>query len=133
MLIPILDDALGVVRRVKELDPALFVAWNPACRRYEVHDREARGSTLVMRVQEPDGSFRRLDARVIETLRRNRRERFGEVFAELERAEERREREWGRRTTRIAEGLADDLRFAGRLVVGGVAVEPGRDAGGGAV
>jgi len=124
MLIPILDDVLHIARRVREFDPALFVAFNTMVQRYEVHDRQARGGTLVMRVQEPDGSFRPLDERVLETLRRGRRERFGEVFRELEEAEHRREREWERRNTEIGSGLADDLRFAGKPVVGGADVEP---------
>lgn len=128
MLVAVLGDALGIAKRVRELDPDLWVAWNTVVQRYEIHDRRApRGHSLVMRVQEPNGAFRPLDNRVLETLMKNRRERFDEVFKELEEKEEKREKAWEKRIGEIAEGMADDLRFAGQRVVQGVTVD---DAGG---
>lgn len=120
MLIPILDDTLHIAREVRRFDPELFVAFNPHVQRYEVHDRtQPQGQTLVMRVQEPDGSYRPLDDRVLQTLMRCRRERFDEVFRELEQKEKERERRWQREMENIAEAMADDLKWMGRPVIRG--------------
>jgi len=120
-------DPFGIIDRVKEVDPDLFVAWNPNLWRFEVHDRRAPGEeTMVMRVQEPDGRFRMLDNRVLETLRANRRERFPEILREVERVEEEREKRWESDLESLAHGVADELKFAGKVVVQGVnTLEPG--------
>jgi|GEM_PF-2933538 hypothetical protein len=128
MLIPIFDDVLHIAKRVKEIDKHLYIAFNTDVQRYEVHDMlMPEGQTLVMRVQEPDGSFRPLDNRVLDTLIKNRRERFDEVFKELEEKERKREEAWNKRLEDIALGLADDLKFAGKPVIGGVSFDTPRD------
>ncbi len=137
MVIPILgvtsrEDPFDIARRVKEIDPDLYLAWNPRVNRFEVHDAKAPGGTMVMRVQEPDGRFRVPDGRVLETLRANRRERFPEVLREIEAIERARDRAWEAKTEDVAYGVADELRFYGKVVAPGFS-EAEDDAGQGNV
>lgn len=128
MLIPVLDDFYGVARRLREIDPDLYLAWNPVVQRYEVHDRRAHPKhTLVLRVQEPDGSFRLPDGRVIEAILKYRGKSIKEIVREIDEHNEKLERSIQRQRLDIAEGLADDLSFAGKPVVQGVSFD---DAGG---
>ena len=128
MLIPILDDFYGVAKMLRDIDPDLYLAFNTAIERYEVHDRRAKpGHTLVMRVMEPDGSFRLPDHRVIETILKYRGRSVDDILREIDAQNERRQAEWEKRNQEIAEGIADDLAFAGKPVVQGADV---RDAAG---
>lgn len=132
MVIPVLDDFYGVARRLREIDPDLYLAWNPRIQRYEIHDRAAR-QTLVVRIQNPDGSFRLPDHRDVETLLKYRGMSIKEIVREIDEHNERLERRKERERQAIAEGVADDLRFAGKLVVQGVSFDDaGRDPGAGA-
>lgn len=128
MLIPVLDDFYGIAKMLRDIDPDLYLAFNTHIERYEVHDRRAKpGHTLVMRVMEPDGSFRLPDHRVIETILKYRGRSIQDIVREINEQNRRREEAWERRNQDIAEGLADDLAFAGKPVVQGVDV---RDASG---
>ena len=125
MLVPVLDDFFGVARRLREIDPDLYLAWNTRIQRYEIHDRAAR-QTLVVRIQNPDGSFRHPTQKDVETLLKYRGMSIKEIVREIDENNERLDRRRERVIQDIAEGMADDLRFAGKPVVQGVSFD---DAG----
>lgn len=118
MLIPVLNDVLGVVEALKRLDPALWVAMNTNNGRYEVHDRANARCSMVMRVQEPSGAYRPLDGRVLQNLRTI--EHFDAVFKAAEAADDARQKTWDSKTESIGAAVADEMKFAGQVVVQGV-------------
>lgn len=114
-----IDPALTL--RVREVDPALQVVFDGRRQKFVVIDTEAPGGIdqrIVMIVQEPDGSFRPFDNRTVEHLRRHRMTRAPEIIAELDHAEELREREWARKNEQVGDGMAEDLKWAGMRAMG---------------
>lgn len=114
----------GVAADVKKLDENLVVVFNGRVKRFEVYDRAAPGGPrwqMVMRVQEPDGSFRALDGRVLETLRRAREESATDVLDRIERQEEIVERHWDGKIHDLAEGMASDMKYVDQRITTTVA------------
>lgn len=113
----------GVADAVKRVDPDLVTVWNKATGRFEIYDRAAPGGPkwqLVMRVKEPDDSYRPLDMRVIPTLIAARRP-VAERIRDIEAQEEAHEQWVTREARRIGEDLAPDLKWMGQRVVPTVA------------
>lgn len=110
----------GVADRVRQIDPDLVTVWNARGGRYEIYDRAAPGGPkwqLVLRVQEPDGSYRPLDARVLAPLYESRGRDVADLIAEMERKEEQREREIDKRTRALGEDLYEIAWAMGKRVV----------------
>jgi hypothetical protein len=130
---PDLDIVVGpVVDAVKRIDPDLVVVRNrrsmrpnPARgddgTRYEVYDRRAPGGPkwqLVMRVQEPDGSFRPLDGRVIPTLLEAKGRPVSKLLDRIEAQEEARERAIDRRIQNLSEDMYEMIWTLGHRIHG---------------
>lgn len=110
----------GVADAVRRVDTELVTVFNRGNQRYEIYDRAAPGGPkwqLVMRVQEPDGSFRPLDGRVIPALYRARRP-VSQTIRDIERQEAAHEEWVSRQARRIGEDLSDDVKWLGRRVMG---------------
>lgn len=110
----------GVADRVRQIDPDLVTVWNARGGRYEIYDRAAPGGPkwqLVLRVQEPDGSYRPLDARVLAPLYESRGRDVMDLISEMERKEEQQEREIDKRTRALGEDLYEIAWALGKRVV----------------
>ena len=120
----------GVAADVKAIDPELVVVLNRrAVRnslgqyepRYEIYDRAAPGGpkwSLVLRCQEPDGSFRPLDGRVLPTLREARGRDVQAFIKGIEQQEDEVEKRAERRARDLGEQLYDATWAMGRRVMG---------------
>jgi len=111
-------DQTAYVQRELE-DDGLQVLWDGQRHKFVVVDRKAPGgpdSQYVMVVQEPDGAYRPVDGRTIETLRRLK---YGHKWAkdELGTIAAEREKEVVRKRGDRAQGFAEDLRWFGQAVV----------------
>lgn len=110
--------------RVQVVDDDLYVVYDTEIDRYEVHDRRAPGGqqfSQVMRVMNPDGTFRPVDQRTIDTLYELRHKaahlRPQDVMRDLRQKEAARAAEKRKELGDLAYGIVDDLKWAGRDVV----------------
>lgn len=65
-------DPYGIDARIRDVDPLLFLAWNPRVQRHEIwrHPHRATGAPeFILRVQRPDGGFRLPGADLVAHLR----------------------------------------------------------------
>ena len=111
----------GIADQVRDLDPDLVTVLNQRIGRFEVYDRAAPGGpkwSLVMRVQEPDGSFRPLDGRVLSTLREARGRDVQTLIKRIEQQEEDADRRAEKRTRDLGEQLYDIAWAMGRRLHG---------------
>jgi hypothetical protein len=78
---------------------------------------------LVMTVQEPDGRYRPFDGRTLEQLRKlyQRGPDVDKIVAELEEKERAKQRADEQRDQQIADGIGQDLKYAGHVVTPTVA------------
>ncbi len=81
--IPVLCDTLGILDRIKEIDPSYFILLNRNTQKFEVHSSAQRDSFCL------ELPFCYLDARSLTYIRKYRRERAKEIFAEIDRENER--------------------------------------------
>jgi len=80
-LIPIFSDVHDISRRIREVDPTLFICFNTVHNRYEVHCLEHYPDTAAWIV-----SFRELDRRTILRARKNNVLARGDlIFREVDR------------------------------------------------
>ena len=87
MLKEIKGDLYDIADRLKEIDPSYTIVYNTILARYEVHsDKNVHDTLCVV------SSFRHLDSRLLEVVRRTRRERSRELLEEMERGNGRLER-----------------------------------------
>lgn len=111
----------GIADQVRGIDPDLVTVLNQRVGRFEVYDRAAPGGPkwqLVMRVQEPDGSFRPLDGRVLPTLREARGRDMQELIRGIEKQEEDADRRAQMRTRDLGEDLYEIAWAMGRRLHG---------------
>lgn len=111
----------GTADAVKAIDPDLVVVFNKRIGRFEVYDRAAPGGPkwqLVMRVQEPDGSFRPLDGRVLSTLQEARGRDVQTLIGRIEQQEEEADRRAEKRTRALGEDLYEITWAMGRRLDG---------------
>lgn len=124
-----------LVDEVKRISPDLVVVLNKRSMRpsvdaqgrqdpgwrYEIYDRSAPGGLkwqLVMRVQEPDASFRPLDGRVLVTLLEARGRSVDELLDRIEAQEEARERQTDKKSRALAEDMYEIVWALGKRVHG---------------
>lgn len=89
-LIPIYDSAHDVPQRIHAYAPDLFVVLNPKSQKFEIHSAEHDGYSPSIQCVLP---YNDLDARAEKFIRQNDiRVRGKEIFYELDRERERRER-----------------------------------------
>lgn len=79
-LVLIENDVFGICGRVRGIDPAYYIVYNTALRRFEVHNRRQR-DTLALVV--PYGA---LDARTVSLTQKTRRENIAKLIKEMEEA-----------------------------------------------
>lgn len=110
--------------RVQVVDDGLYVSYDTEIDRYEVHDRRAPGGpqfSLVMRVMNPDGTYRPVDQRTIDTLYELRHKaahlRPQDVMRELREKEAAAAAAKRSQLGDIVYGIFDHLKWAGRDVV----------------
>ncbi len=80
--IPVLHDAFNIIDRVKEVDSSYFILLNRNTQKFEVHS-SAQRDTFCLELP-----FDFLDARSLTYIRKYRRERAKEIFAEIDRENE---------------------------------------------
>ena len=121
---PVFDDLLHIGSRIGSIDPYLFLVRNRKTGFYEVHDRHPKvhpNHTMVMRIQKPDGTFRNPGLQDLAELHKLKQQTHKEMYDELGRIEEAREREWAKRDSEIQIAMANDLKWAGKAVVSSLA------------
>lgn len=112
------SDILGICKRIQEIDPALRLVWNQTKERFEVWRKHPLGDQFIFRVENPDGSFRPLDGRVIERLHLIDTHRGYDPIKTVEASEEKAEKEKEKRLSEfIAEEFAPRLEFALKKIV----------------
>ena len=132
MIIPFLDDRNPFPKALKDIDSNLYVATNLAVNRFEIHDKQAKeGYTMVMRVQEPDGSFRPLDERTLTTIRQIVKKDLAQVIKEIDEHNAKIHKDIASKKRNMIEGIVDDLKYAGKPLVRGYSNEPRTDKGSG--
>ena len=87
MLTEIIWDVFDIASRIKEIEPSYFTVYNHAAKRFEVHSNR-QGNTLCLCLPYPV-----LDARAVILVRKTRAERAKHLFEEMERENQKRERE----------------------------------------
>lgn len=121
-IIPITDDLFRIGERVKTIDPYLWLGLNRNLNRYEIHDSHPKvhpDHTMVMRIQTETGGFVHPTSLVLDELRKMmvlNSTKTG-VLDELDRIAEARDREWKKRDADLMFALANDLNWAGKIVV----------------
>lgn len=131
---PGLDIITGhsAARAIKAIDPDLVVVFDRKIQRFVVYDSASPGGPkwqMVMRVQEPDGSFRPLDGRTVQTIREMRHryettdpgKRLDAIVREAAEAYDAQDRDWAKRNEDFAHSAALDLKWFSRAVVPSVA------------
>ena len=111
----------GIADQVREIDPDLVTVMNQRIGRYEIYDRAAPGGPkwqLVLRCQEPDGSFRSLDGRILPVLREARGRDVQAFIKGIEQQEDEVEKRAERRARDLGEQLYDATWAMGRRVMG---------------
>lgn len=104
------DDALDVVKRIKEIDRGYSVRYNLSRGRFEVyHIRSAGKPVLVL-------PHPKLDYRAVEYVRRTRLERLNEIIREITENNEKLERD---RERRIMDEAAYKAKHLAVYVTGG--------------
>ena len=73
------NDTFDVASRLKAIDSTYFLVFNLQKRRFEVHSREQRGSSLCVVLP-----FDRLDERTLSHVRKTRSEARKQFLAEME-------------------------------------------------
>lgn len=108
----------ATVRIQREVDDGLRVVWDDEREKFIILDTKAPGgpdASYVMIVQEPDGSFRDIDQRTLDTLRYlfdgHRR-----VKEELARLEAERERETQKRRASYGDRADEVFKYAGHVI-----------------
>jgi len=118
---PIDDDLFGVGKGLLAIDLWLVLVFNFRSERYEIHDSNPKvhpRHTLLMRIQNEDGSYRLPDSRDLAAMRKmvQRSQNPEMVYNELEEAEEARERQWKQGADATQWLLMQDLKWAGKDV-----------------
>ena len=93
------SDLYDIANRVREIDPAYFIAWNFAARRFELHVTGQRGGSFALVLP-----FEALDERTLVLARKTRAERAAELIREAEEHNRRLEREAVRKAVEQAVG-----------------------------
>lgn len=81
-------DLHDICGRLKEIDAGYYVMFDGKQKRFEVHHKGQKGNTLCVTLP-----YDRLDARAVTYVRQTRAERLRQVIAEMDRENERAERE----------------------------------------
>lgn len=111
MLVAIERDVTDLGRRIKEIDPALSLFFNTESQKFEVYDLASR-MPFVLAADE-------LDCRILARLRAaSLANRGRKVLLDVDEAESRRNQMVERSRRRMAENIAEDLKWAGKRVSG---------------
>ena len=89
MLIEIKSDPLFVTDRLKELDQDYYLVFNTIKHKYEVHNHSQIGCSYCLTYPNPA-----LDERLLELVKKTRRENFNELMKEIDKANEKIEQEF---------------------------------------
>lgn len=81
-------DLYGISERIKEIDENYFLYYSYRTHRYEVHNSNQRGHSLSLVLP-----YETLDERTLRHVRRTRSERAKELFEEMERENQKAEKE----------------------------------------
>jgi len=92
------NDLFSVADRLREIDPDYFLFYRYRTGKFEVHSRAQRGSSLAVTLP-----FERLDCRAVEYVLKTRVENAAALLSEMERHNERLERDRLRTAVRKAE------------------------------
>lgn len=81
------SDNLFILERLKEIDKSYFIIFNLIRKKYEVHSSSQKGNSYCFTIP-----YNTLDERTIEYARKTRIERRDEVIKEMDRENEKREK-----------------------------------------
>ena len=76
-------DLYDIAYRLKEIDDGYFVFYSYKTKKFEIHNKKQRGSTLALILP-----YDRLDTRALSFVKSTRRERASELIAEMEKQNE---------------------------------------------
>ena len=99
----ITDDLFDIARRLVSVNDNYVLYYNVEKGRYEVHDKQKRCLEFVV-------PFDELDARTVEYARYSKVEHAKQIFAEVERHNERLEKEQASRAIEQAAAMLEDGR-----------------------
>ena len=104
-LIPVFHDTFCISDRLKEYDPAFFIAFNSITQRFEIHSLENIGNTFCFAV-----GYKELDARVLRSVRKsNLRTRGKKIFQEIDEQNARAERSKERQRRNNIRAMAEEM------------------------
>lgn len=89
MLIEIKSDPLFVTDRLKELDQDYYLVFNTIKHKYEVHNHSQISCSYCLTYPNPA-----LDERLLELVKKTRRENLNELMKEIDKANEKIEQEF---------------------------------------
>ena len=98
----ITNDVFDICARIREIDPAYFIAYNKRLCRFEVHNRRQR-ETLALVLP-----FKTLDARAVSLTLMTRRENIDRLAAEMEASNKRLEESSDRKVMDNARGRLEE-------------------------
>ena len=88
MLIEIKTDPLFIGERLKEIDQSYYLVFNTIKNKYEVHSNEQKGCSYCLTCPNVE-----LDERLVELVKKTRRENINELLSEIDKENERLEKE----------------------------------------
>ncbi len=103
----VVGDLFGVADRIKEIDSDYFIFYSYRHRRFEVHSRAQKGSTLCLVLP-----YDRLDERTVRLVRKTRVENARRLFLEMEEENERKRRDELKNAIRDAENRTENILSA---------------------
>lgn len=89
MLIKIQSDPLFITERLQEIDQDYYLVFNTIKRKYEVHSNNQIGCTYCLTYPNPA-----LDERLLQIVKKTRRENLSELLKEIDKANEKIENEF---------------------------------------
>ena len=89
MLIKIQSDPLFITERLQEIDQDYYLVFNTIKRKYEVHSNSQIGCTYCLTYPNPA-----LDERLLQIVKKTRRENLSELLKEIDKANEKIENEF---------------------------------------
>lgn len=109
--------------KVQTVDEDLYVVQNWDTMLYEVHDAKAPGgpnNSMVMRVQEEDGSYRPVDERTLQHLREMRYDLVNRgvngTLRKLAEIDEQRKKDWKKQVSEVGYAVGDALKYLGKEI-----------------
>lgn len=87
MLVKILRDAFNITKRIRLIDKGYYICFNTVKRRFEVHNKKQKHTFCLV------VPFNKLDSRLLQYVRKTRKENFDAILKEIENSNKKLEKE----------------------------------------